>query len=90
MKEPDVCVWGGSLGLIAFSFGGTHVLPMDVPRLGVTLDLHEQASAIARAMWDPSCIWDVEHSSGQPGSLVLLKEAGMVCILTDPRGGYVC
>jgi len=83
-----VCV-GWSLGLIAFSFWGTHVLPMDVPRLGVSSDLHEQASAIARAMWDPSCIWDLQHSSGQPRILILLKEAGMECASSQILGGFM-
>lgn len=82
-------MWAGLLGLIAFSFGGTHVLPMDVPRLGVTSDLHEQASAIARAMWDPSCIWDLQHSSGQPRILILLKEAGMECASSQILGGFM-
>ena len=77
------------MGLIAFSFGGTHVLPMDVPRLGVTSDLHEHASAIARAMWDPSCVWDLQHSSGQPRILILLKEAGMECASSQILGGFM-
>lgn len=81
--------WGGVSWFNCFLLWGTHVLPMDVPRLGVTSDLHEQASAIARAMWDPSCIWDLQHSSGQPRILILLKEAGMECASSQILGGFM-
>ena len=64
-----VCV-GGVSWFNCFLLWGTHVLPMDVPRLGVTSDLHEQASAIARAMWDPSCVYRAYSTAqGNPGSL---------------------
>ena len=83
-----VCVWGVSW-FNCFLLWGTHVLPMDVPRLGVTSDLHEQASAIARAMWYPSCVWDLQHTSGQPRILILLKEAGMECASSQILGGFM-
>ena len=34
---------------------------MEVPRLGVELEL--QPPAYATAMWDPSCVCDLPHSS---------------------------
>lgn len=89
MLKNQMCVCGGVSWFNCFLLWGTHVLPMDVPRLGVTSDLHEQASAIARAMWDPSCIWDLQHSSGQPRILILLKEAGMECASSQILGGFM-
>ena len=83
-----VCV-GGVSWFNCFLLWGTHVLPVDVPRLEVISDVHEQASAIARAMWDPSCIWDLQHSSGQPRILILLKEAGMECASSQILGGFM-
>ena len=67
-RTKSVCV--GVSWFNCFLVWGTHVLPMDVPRLGVTSDLHEQASAIARAMWDPSCIYRAYSTAqGNPRSL---------------------
>ena len=69
--ERTRCVCGGGVSWFnCFLLWGTHVLPVDVPRLGVTLDLHEQTSAIARAMWDPSCVCrNYSTAQGNPGSL---------------------
>ena len=64
-----VCVCGVSW-FNCFLLWGTHVLPVDVPRLEVISDVHEQASAIARAMWDPSCVCRTYSTAqGNPGSL---------------------
>ena len=86
-RRRSVCV--GVSWFNCFLLWGTHVLPVDVPRLEVISDVHEQASAIARAMWDPSCIWDLQHSSGQPRILILLKEAGMECASSQILGGFM-
>ena len=36
---------------------------MEVPRLGVKLELLLQAYITATATWDPSCIYNLHHSS---------------------------
>ena len=86
-----MCVCGVVSWFNCFLLWGTHVLPMDVPRLGVTSDLHEQASAIARACGIQAV------STGPTAQLRATPdpystEGGWhgVCILTDPRGVYVC
>ena len=48
---------------------------MDVPRLGVALELQLLATATATAMWDPSCVCHIHHSSGQNWILNPLPEA---------------
>ena len=70
-------MWGGFPSFYCFLLLGPHLLPMEVPRLGVTSDLQLQAYARARAMWDPSRVWDLQRSSRQPRILILLKEAGI-------------
>ena len=44
---------------------GLHVWHMEVPRLKVELELQLSACAIATATPDPSCVYDLYHSSGQ-------------------------
>ena len=46
-------------------FLGLHPQHMEVPRLGVELELQLPASATATATWDPSGICDLHHSSWQ-------------------------
>ena len=48
---------------------------MEVPRLGVESELLLQAYARATAMWDPSLISDLHHSSHQRWILNSLSEA---------------
>ena len=52
-----------------------HVWPMEVPRLGVELELYPLAYATAIAMWDPSSICDLHHSSWQGRILTPLSGA---------------
>ena len=46
-----------------FCFLGPHPWHVEVPRLGVKSDLQLLAYATATAMWDPSCVYDLHHSS---------------------------
>ena len=48
---------------------------MEVPRLGVEWELQLPAYTRATATPDPSCIYDLRHSSGQQGILNPLSEA---------------
>ena len=48
---------------------------MEVPRLGVELELQLLAYTTDMAMWDPSCICDLHHSSWQHRILNLLSKA---------------
>ena len=50
-------------------FLGPHLQHMEVPRLGVTLELQLSAYAIATAMPDLSCVCDLQRSWGNTGSL---------------------
>ena len=57
---------------------------MEVPRLGVELELSPLAYTTAIAMRDPSRIYDLHHSSQQHRILNPLSEAGdWTCILMD-------
>ena len=46
-----------------FVFLGLHPWPMEVPRLGIELELQPPADTIAIAMPDPSHVCDLHHSS---------------------------
>ena len=48
-----------------FFFLGLPLQHMEFPRLGVWSELQLLAYATATAMWDPSCICDLHHSSWQ-------------------------
>ena len=48
---------------------------MEVPRLGVELELHLLAYTTATAMWNPTCICDLHHSSRPCWILNLLSES---------------
>ena len=66
--------------------GGPHQRPMEVPRLGVQLELSPQAyaTATATAVPDPSRICDLHHSSRQHWILNPLRKARyQTCILMD-------
>ena len=49
---------------------------MEVPRLGVQLELWPPAYTTAAATLDPSCVCDLHHSSWQRRILNPLSEAG--------------
>ena len=48
-----------------FCFLGLHSQHMEVPRLGVESELQLLAYATATAMWDPSLVFSLHHSSWQ-------------------------
>ena len=48
---------------------------MEVPRLGVELELELPAYTTATAMQDPNCVFDLHHSSRQHRILNPLIEA---------------
>ena len=50
---------------------------MEVPRLGVQLELQLQAYATTTAMWDPSHVCDLHHSSQLTGSPTHLSRPGI-------------
>ena len=55
---------------------------MDVPRLGVESEMQMLAYPTVTAMWDPSCICDLYHGSGQQWILNPPSEArDRTCIL---------
>ena len=49
---------------------------MEVPRLGIELELQLPAYTTATATWDPSRVCDLYHSSWQRQILNPLSEAG--------------
>ena len=59
-----------------FFFVRLHSWHMEVPRLGVKLELQLLAYATATAMPDPSCIWDIHCSSQQWWNLSPLRGPG--------------
>ena len=65
-----------------FVFSGPHLRHMEVPRLGVELELHLLAYTTARATPDPSHICDQHRSSWQCRILTPLSEArDQTCVL---------
>ena len=71
-----------------FCFLGLHPRHMKVPRLEVKLKLQLLVYTTATAMWDPSCICDLHHSSWQcwiPNPL--RKARDQTRILMDPSRG---
>ena len=72
-----------------FVFLGLHPRHMEVPRLGVELELQLQACTAATAMQDLSCVCDLHHISRQRWILNLLSKArDQTYILLDP--GRIC
>ena len=86
---PHVFGGGSSWLLLLFFiifFLGPHLWYMEVPRLGVQSELQLPVYTTATAMPDPSCVYDLHHSSQQLRILNPLMEAkGLTCILTDAR-----
>ena len=58
-----------------FVFLGPHLWHMEVPRLGIKLELWPPAYTIARAMPDPSRMCDLHHGSQQLQILNPLSKA---------------
>ena len=86
------CVWCFWLSLfLFFYFLGLHPWHMEVPRLGVSLELQLLAYTTASATWDLSCICKLHHSSGQCQSLNPVNEArDQTHILMDTSQVYFC
>ena len=57
---------------------------MEVPRLGVQLELQLPACTTATAMWDLSCVCNLHHSSGQRQSSPLSGVRDRTCNLMVP------
>ena len=69
-----------------FFFSGLHLQHMEIPRLGVELELHLQAYTTATTLLDPSHIYEPCLSLQQcwiPNPLS--KARDRTCILTDTR-----
>jgi len=67
-----------------FCFLGWHLWHMEVPRLGAESELQLPAYVTPIAMQDPSCIFDLHHSSQQHHILNSLSKAKeKTCILMD-------
>ena len=60
----DLCICSFIFSFI-FCFLGPYLGYVEVPRVGVELELQLPAYATATAMPDPSCIYDLHHSSWQ-------------------------
>ena len=58
-----------------FCFLGPHPQHMEVPRLGVELELQLLVYATATAMWAPSHVCDLQYSSQQRWILNPLNKA---------------
>ena len=68
-----------------FGFLGPHLRHMEVPRLGVQLELQLLAYATAIVTPDLSCIFNLYHSPPQCQILNPLSKArDQACILMDP------
>ena len=73
-----------TIDLFYFAFLGPHPQHMEVPWLGVKLELQLLAYSTATAMQDPSHIYNLHHSSGQWWiSNPLSKARDWACILVD-------
>ena len=62
--------------MVFFVFLGLYMRHMEVPRLGLQLELQLPAYAMATAIPDPSCICDLHHGSQQHWILNPLNKAG--------------
>ena len=58
-----------------FSFLGPYLWHIEVPRLGVELELQLLAYTTATATWDPSCVFDLLHTLQHRQILNPLSEA---------------
>ena len=77
--------------LFYFVFLGLYPWHMEVPRLGVELELQVPDYASVTATWDPSHVCDLHHSSQQCQILNLLsKVRDQTCILMDTSRVHYC
>ena len=74
-RKPNFDVKSPGFCLFVFCFWGPHVQHMEVPRLGVELELQMPGYTIATATWDPNCVCNPHHSSRQCQILNLLSGA---------------
>ena len=70
MSIPD-----SSIIIIITNFLGLHPWHMDIPRIGMELELHLTTYTTAPAMPDPTCVCDLHHSSQQHWILNPLSKA---------------
>ena len=83
--DGSFLVWGFCFVLLCFFFLGLCPLYMEVPRLGVQLELQLPAYTTATAMRDLSHVCDLHHNSWQHQIPNPLSEArDQTCILIDP------
>ena len=75
LSPPNSLFSSSSSSFFYFVFLGSYLWHMEVPRLGVELELRLLATATATAMQDPSCVCDLHHSSRQGQILNVLIEA---------------
>ena len=79
-KDPvlrGVAWFSASLFFVfCFLFLGLHLQHMEVPRLGIDLELELQAYIRATAMRDPIHVWELHWQLGQHGILNPLSEEG--------------
>ena len=81
--QPDFLIF-------IFVFLGPHTWHMEVPRLGVELELYPLAYTTSTAMPDPSLVCNLHHSSQQRWILNPLSEArGWTCVLMDTNQIHV-
>ena len=66
---------------VCIVFLGLYPWHVEVPRLGVELELQLPAYAMATAMPGPSCVCDLHHSLRQCRTLSLSKARNQTCIL---------
>ena len=83
--------WLVSLYFIFLSFLGLHLWHMEIPRLGVELELRLPAYATVAAIPDPSHICDLLHSSRHLQILnPLIKASDQTCNLMVPSRICFC
>ena len=73
--EMETCGWSELFIYLFFVFLGPHPWHMQVPRLGLELELQLLAYVTVTAMEDQSCVFDLHHSSQQCWILNPLSEA---------------
>ena len=79
-KEVGRDLWGDFF----FIFLGPRQRHMEVPRLGAESELQPLAYTTATATQDPSCIFDLHHSSRQRQILnPLIKARDRPCVFMD-------
>ena len=72
-------------------FLGWHLQHMEVPRLGVESELQQPAYITATGTPDPSCIYDLHHSSWQHQILnPLIKARDRAYILMEASQIHFC